>query len=49
MLLAEWWHVPIGVSLAVIAAILATAIGVSLHRTPATDVAAREADRATAD
>jgi len=49
MLLAEWWHVPIGVSLAVIAAILATAIGVSLHRTPAADVAARETDRATAD
>ena len=49
MLLAEWWHVPIGVSLAVIAAILATAIGVSLHRTPATETASREADRATAD
>ena len=37
MLLTEWWHIPIGVSLGVIAAILAAAIGVSLHRTPAID------------
>ena len=38
MLLAEWWHVPIGVSLGVIAAILAVAIGVSLRRTATTEV-----------
>ncbi len=36
MLLTEWWHVPIGISLAVIAAILAVAIGASLRRTPDT-------------
>jgi tellurite resistance protein TerC len=36
MLLTEWWHVPIGISLAVIAAILAVAIGVSLRRPPDT-------------
>ena len=38
MLLAEWWHVPIGVSLGVIAAILAVAIGVSLRRTATTEI-----------
>jgi len=32
MLIAEWWHVPIGVSLGVIAGILAGAIAVSVAR-----------------
>ncbi|MFL6206387.1 MAG: TerC family protein [Acidimicrobiales bacterium] len=32
MLLTEWWHVPVGASLAVIATILAVSIGVSLRR-----------------
>ena len=47
MLLTEWWHIPIGVSLGVIAAILAAAIGVSLYRTPAIDPDEAESETET--